>query len=194
MFKKLKRLYEDNSVSELLSGNMVVADEVVNEFVNRVGIKPPLTRVSVLFREDVIEVEGSGEVEGVVFSFQGALGLLGVRITGQEQVVKLMPRGPLRFTTPHINASVNLKECPGLLAEIKAFVSQVPEEQTQGVVIEDTAIILYLHENPIWSEQFQKALAESPLAKRLGINPLDYVVINDVRIEKGAIRLIAKRA
>jgi len=193
MLDKIRKLWSDNSLRRLLAGDLAVTEDVINAFMARVP-PAPLTRVSVLCRPEVMETEGEGELAGVKFSFQAAVRLLGVRITAREQTIRLMAAGPLRLTTPNLEVLVNPRPGPGLLAEIKAALALAPPELTQGLTLEPDAIRLDLHQSPVLSEQFQRQLRELPIAKKFGINPLDYVEITDVRIEQGAVRLLARRA
>jgi hypothetical protein len=193
MLAKIKKLFSDNSLRALLSGNMVITEGIINEFAGRLPLPAPMKRASVLCREGIIEVEGEGELEGLKFSFAAAVQLLGVRFSAREQVLRLMPAGPVRFATPNLDLTLNLRPGPGLLDEIKTALKFAPADQTRGLVIESDSILLNLHENPLWAEQFSKQIRELPIAKKFGINPLDYVTVNDIRIEPGAVRLLTQR-
>jgi hypothetical protein len=193
MLDKIRKLWSDNSLRQLLAGNLAVTDDVINAFMARVA-PPPLTRLSVLCRPGVMETEGEGDLAGIKFSFQAAVRLLGVRITAREQTIRLMAAGPLRLNTPNLEVLINPRPGPGLLEEFKAALALAPAELTRGLTLEPEAIRLDLHQSPIMSEQFQRQVRELPVAKKFGINPLDYVEITDVRIESGAVRLLARRA
>jgi hypothetical protein len=194
MLEKIRKLLSDNSLRRLLAGDLAVTDAIINEFARRAPLPPPLTRVSVLCRPGVIEIEGEGVQEAVKFNFSAAVRLLGVRVTAREQTFRVMAGGPLRLTTPNLEVAVNPRPGPGLLDELRTVLALAPPELIQGLKIEDDAVRLDLHQNPMLSEQFQRQIRELPVAKKFGINPLDYVEITDIRIEEGAVRLLARRA
>jgi hypothetical protein len=194
MLGKIKKLFTDNRLLDLLSGNMVITDEIINDFINRVALPPMMKRFTVLFSDGAIEAEGEGDFDGVHFTFQGGIELISVYVTNKEQIIKIMPRGPFKYSTPHLKATIEMESCPGLLTEFETFLSYLPEEDRKGIVIEPAAIAIHIHENPLLAAEFARQMEEIPLAKDLGINPLDYVIIHEMKIEPGRVRLQARRA
>lgn len=192
VLKKIRKLFTDNRLRDLLSGNMVISEQIINGFVNMNGVAPEFNRLDIHCGDGVIEAEGEGEIGGVAFNFQGSIELIGLKVNSSQQVVRVMPSGPIKISTPHMKAQITM-QCPGLLEELRTLIKYADPETVRGVVIEPDAILLNLHENPVWAEEFKKSMNELPLAKDLKINILDYVEINDIKIEPGAIRVIARR-
>src|SRR3989304_5003729 len=120
MFDRIKKPLTDNRLRALLSGNRVVGEDMLNQFIRQNGLPPGITGLRLRCGDGEVAMETEGELEGVRFRASGSIRLLGVKVTAAEQVVRLMPLGPLDLRTDNTQASVNLTPGPGLLREIAA--------------------------------------------------------------------------
>lgn len=194
MFDKVKKLVTDNSVKGLITGNMTLSDEIINKFLGRAPLPPELKRVTVLCRDGIIDAEGEGEISGVKFAFQGGIRLLAVKFSRSVQMLRIMPAEYYSLETGALKVKTEIDAGPGFLREVEALLKLAPHDMTRGVSVDSDALVLNLHENPIWAREFAKRVDNLPLARDLGINPLDFMVVDDVKIEPGRVRLITRRA
>jgi len=193
LLNKIKRLFTDNRLKDLLSGNMVIGDEIINGFVKEKGLPPDIDWFEVECGDGEIGIDVRGVSLGIRFKVKGSVRLLGVRINSDEQVIRLMPARALEISTDNAEIRISLKPGKGLLLELESLMAKAPEDLARAVEIEDDAIKLKLHELPEWSEEFERRLKQIPVVNDLQINLLEYIEISDVRIEPGAIRIMARR-
>jgi hypothetical protein len=193
MLGKIAKLFKDNRLKDLISGNMVIPEEVINEFANRMEIIPDMERMMIRIGDGHARVDVTGKTEGVNFNIKAGLELKGLSINSDEQVFQVMPHGAINITTDNQELLINFKNGPALLDEWNSLLKMAPEDQIEGISIEEEAVKISLHENPEMAKEFKKAMDEVPLAREFGINILDYVEIKDVRFEQGAVRILAKR-
>ncbi len=193
MLGKIAKMIGDNGVLDLLSGKVVVTDEVINAFVNMKGLPPEVSSVEIKCGDGHVTAAARGEFKGIEWSFTGGAELKGLRVTADEQVVRIMPRGPIKAGTKHQEVIVNFWPGEGLMREYKTLLDLAPPEIAGGVIVEEDSIKLLLHAIPQWKKEFDRMIAELPLTKKLGINPLDYVVIKDLVFVPGAVRIVAGR-
>jgi hypothetical protein len=193
MFERIKKLFTDNRIRDLLSGNMVAGEDMVNEFVRTRGLPPGITRLVIHCGDGEVSVETEGELQGVHFRASGSARLLGVKVTASEQIVKLMPAGRAEFKTDSVESIVTITPGKGFLAEAASLLKLLPPDLAVGVAVEPDGLKLFLHRYPAWSSEFAKRLKEIPLIKEIQINLLDYVEIHDLKIEPGRVRVLARR-
>jgi hypothetical protein len=192
MFDRLKKLFTDNRIRDLLSGNMVVGEDMVNEFIRR-DLPPGVTRLTLHCGDGEAAAEIEGALAGVKFRASGSARLLGARITAAEQVVKLIPVGRVELKTDSIESIVTITPGPGFLDEAAALIKLLPPDLASGVAVGPDHLELSLHRYPAWSRDFGKRIREIPLFKELQINLLDFAEIHDIRIEPGRLRILARR-
>jgi hypothetical protein len=193
MLSKIKKLFSDNRLKDLLAGNMVLSVDVINEFIRLKGLPPGLALLELGCSEGEIGVKAEGGFRDLEFRAEVWTRLLSVRVTSKEQIVKVMPAGTTRIKTQNADLQVTLKPGDGLIKEIRSIVEYLPPEVADGVEIEDHGVKLLLHKIPFWAREFDKWIKQIPLFSELKINLLDYVVIHDIRIEERAVRIMARR-
>ncbi|HUT54244.1 MAG TPA: hypothetical protein VM658_12720 [bacterium] len=193
MFDRIKKLFTDNRIRDLLSGNMVAGEDMVNEFIRTRGLPPGFTLLRLRCGDGEALIEAEGELQGMRFRASGSARLLGVRVTADEQVVKIMPAGRAELKTDNLESVVTITPGPGFINEASALLKLLAPELAAGIAVEPDCLKLSLHRYPFWSNEFAKRIKEIPLIKELQINLLDYVEIHDLRIEPGRVRILARR-